>query len=125
MLHAHAAAPYEISDGTHFLRIRQAPRDLSPEGNSTCEITRKLDHFAGSFSSGPSKSIPVDSIIATRSTEGIPSISLEIRECARVKDKINKRRGARSPARERKRLPIFWRLGRPLPLDVSENTVGE
>lgn len=70
------------------------------DGNSTREITRKLDHFAGSFSSGPSKSIPVDSIIATRSSEGIAGVYIAGRYadvCARVKDKINKRR-VRSPA---------------------------
>lgn len=69
---------YEIHDKTHFPRSSPL-RDFSMERNSTCEITRKLDHFAGSFSSGSGKSIPIDSIITTRSSEGIPNISLKIR----------------------------------------------
>lgn len=59
----------------------------------------------------PSKSIPVASTIAIRSSEGIAGISLKIRGCARVKDKINESTGEKS-ARKRKRLLIFWRFRR-------------
>lgn len=83
----------------------KSPRDLFVDGNSTREITRKLDHFAGSFSSAPSKSIPVDSIIATRSSKGIAGVSITgggySDVCARVKDKINKRERTReTPSRK-------------------------
>lgn len=88
------------SERKSFSKIRRATRDLSLDRNSTREITRKLDHFAGSFSSGPRKSIPVDSIIATRSSEGIAGISVGIRGCARVKDKINKTESEKPPPRK-------------------------
>jgi hypothetical protein len=69
----------EGNGGSYFLKSAKPREIFRLDGNSTREITGKLDHFAGSFSSRPGKSISVDSIIATRSSEGIAGISLKIR----------------------------------------------
>ena len=92
-------------------------RSLSGKETRPARSREKLDHFAGSFSSGPSKSISVDSIIAIRSSERIPNISLKMRS-ARVKDKINKW-WATSPV-EKGNFFLFSSGYVALPLDVSQ-----